>query len=162
MTNLIKAHRQGGIKHVGTILTINLHTLFTTDSHSLGLFKKVITLALQLKMVTKIELQVWEYISGNDYHFYQCVPFWLFLEHIAPCLRKNPHGVIISYDSFFVPKDDEERELVLDWYYYDRYHKTNPYADHDPDYRGLRVCQDWVAEKGAAELRGWSDQWWDN
>ena len=75
MTNLLKAHRQGRIQHVGTILRINLHTLFTTDTHFLGLVKKVIMLAMQLKMVTKIELQVWEYSSGDNYHFYQCVPF---------------------------------------------------------------------------------------
>ena len=99
---------------MGTVLWINLHTLFTTDRHFLGRVKKVIMLAMQLKMVTKIELQVWEYISGDDYHFYQCVPFWLFLEHIAPCLRKNPHGVIITYNSCFTLEDDEQQELVLD------------------------------------------------
>ena len=79
MRNLFKAHRQGRNRHVGTILKINLHTLFTTDRRFLGRTKKVIIFALQLRLVTKIELQVWDYISGmivifmNVFHF---IYFW--------------------------------------------------------------------------------------
>ena len=73
MTKLARAHREGRTHHIGTTLSINLHTLFTTDSHNLGMVKKVIMLALQLKMVTSIEFQVWDYISGRDYHYYRCV-----------------------------------------------------------------------------------------
>ena len=161
MTKLARAHREGRIHHVGTTLSINLHTLFTTDSYNLGLVKKVIMLALQLKTVTTIEFQVWDYISGRDYHYYRCIPFDLFLEHIAPCICKNPRGVTILYDSYYAPADEEERELVLDWYFRFRYYETDPYAARDPDYSGLRVCQDWVAEIGATNLRGWGDHWWD-
>ena len=69
-------------------------------------------LALQLKLFTKIELQVWDYIidDESDLHYYECVPFSLFLEHIAPCLRKNPHHVTITYDMYFQPSDEEEKE----------------------------------------------------
>lgn len=161
MTKMARAHREGRIHHVGTTLTINLHTLFTTDSHNLGLVKKVLMLAMQLKTVTTIEFQVWDYISGRDYHYYRCIPFDLFLEHIAPAIRKNPRGVNIVYDSYYAPADEEEKELVLDWYFCFCYYETDPYVPFRPSHNELSWCQDWVATIGATNLRGWVDHWWD-
>ena len=68
MSTLLRAC-QGRVQRVGTILRVNLHTIFaTTERHFLGRAKKVLMLALQLKLVTKIELQVWDYISDTDFH----------------------------------------------------------------------------------------------
>ena len=128
LSNLLKAHSQGRVKHVGTVLRINLHTLFSTRSFYLGRAKKVIMLALQLHMVTKIEFQTWEYFSEDEFHYYECVPFSLFLEHIAPCLRDNPHKIPITFDTYYKPEDEVERELVFEWEYYAGYHDTDIYA----------------------------------
>lgn len=115
MSSLLKVHCQGRIQHVGTILRVNLHTIFAIERKFLGLTKKVLMLAIQLKLVTKIELQVWDYIidDESDLHYYECVPFSLFLEPIAPCLRKNPHHVTITYDTYFQPPEEEEKSGYL-------------------------------------------------
>ena len=116
MSNLLKAYRKGKVKHVGTILCINLHTLFTSSQLFLGRAKKVIMIALQLHMVTQIEFQTWKYFSNDDdEHYYECVLFDLFFEHIAPCLRDNPHNIAITYDTYYKPQDDSERKLIVDW-----------------------------------------------
>ena len=168
LSNLLKAHCQGKVKHVGTVLRINLHALFSTRSFYLGRAKKVIMLALQLHMVTKIEFQTWEYFSEDDFHYYECVPFSLFLEHIAPCLRDNPHEIPITFDTYYKPEDEVERELVFEWEYYAGYHDTDIYANFFVNPNPFldipeesRVCLDWKAEIGATNLRGWTDQTWD-
>lgn len=118
MTKMARAHQEGRINHVGTTLTVNLHSLFTTDSHNLGLIKKVLMLALQLKAVTTIEFQVWDYVSGRDYHYYRCLPFDIFLTHIAPCICKNPRGISIVYDNYYAPKYESDKALVIGWYFH--------------------------------------------
>ena len=70
MSNLLKTYRKGKVKHVGTILRINLHTLFTSSRLFLGRAKKVIMIALQLHMVTQVEFQTWEYFSNDDDEHY--------------------------------------------------------------------------------------------
>ena len=174
LSNLLEAHCQGRVKHVGTVLRINLHALFGTRSFYLGRAKKVIMLALQLHMVTKIEFQTWEYFSEDDFHYYECVPFSLFFEHIAPCLRDNPHKIPITFDTYCKPEDEVEELLVFEWEYYANYHDTDIYTNvfvnprplHDLDTlldipEEPKVCLDWKAEIGATELRGWTDQTWD-
>ena len=53
MSNLLKAYSKGKVKHVGTILRINLHTLFSSSRFFLGRAKKVIMIALQLHIDRK-------------------------------------------------------------------------------------------------------------
>ena len=174
MCNLLKAHAQGKVKHVGSILRINLHTLFSTRRFYLGRTKKVIMLALQMRMVTKIEFQTWQYFSEDDFHYYECAPFELFLEHIAPCLRDRPHNITIAFDTYYTPEDEFEKELVFDWEYFPNYNDVDIYSNFfsgpntpldldtlmaEPEEVG--VCLDWKEAIGATELRGWTDQVWD-
>ena len=104
----------------------------------------------------------------DGFHYYECVPFNLFLEHIAPCLRDNPHRIPITFDTYYRPEGEDERELVFEWEHYAGYHDTdiyanffvspNPFLDIPEE---SRVCLDWKAEIGATNLRGWTDQTWD-
>ena len=57
LSNLIMAHHQERIQHVGMVLHINLHTFFSSSHLFLGRAKKIIMIALQLRMVTHIEFQ---------------------------------------------------------------------------------------------------------
>lgn len=161
MTKMARAQREGRIEHVGTTLTINLHTLFTTDFRNLGNIKRTIMLALQLKMVTTLELQAWDYIGGRTYHYYRCVPFSLFLEHIAPAIRKNPRHVKIVYESYYAPQDESDREMVMPWFLRLRYSETDPFSHIELMPIDVPVCQDWVKEIDATNLLGWEDQRWD-
>ena len=174
MCNLLKAHAQGNVRHVGSILRINLHTLFSTRSFYLARAKKVIMLALQMRMVTKVEFQTWEYFNEDGYHYYECVPYELFLEHIAPCLRNNHRNIPIAFDTYYKPEDEVEKELVFDWEYSPNYNDTDAYPNFftGPDTtldldtlmaepQEIEVCRDWVKAIGAKELRGWADQVWE-
>ena len=118
-------------------------------------------LALQLKVVTTIEFQVWDYISGRNYYYFRCVPFELFLEHIAPSIRKNPRNVSIVYDSYYAPQDVDDREMVMPWFLHLHYSEIDPFADIDPMPIDMPVCRDWVGAIDATKLLGWGDQWWD-
>lgn len=172
--DLLLAHRQGRLQHTGTMLRINLHRLFTKDRRFLGRAKKIIMLALQLRMVTHIEFQTWEYLEEADFYYYKCVPFQLFLEHIAPCLRKNLRHVSITYDTFYKPLDEDQLDSVVEWDHSTRYYDTDIYADfgpppthvHDPNtiapQEEPQLCLDWKTEIAATTLRGWDDHGWQD
>ncbi len=48
MSLLFKAYCEGLLEHVGTVLKLDLHSLFSRDRHYLARAKKILILALQL------------------------------------------------------------------------------------------------------------------
>ncbi len=121
LSSLLEGHREGHIQHVGTILRINLHSILSTERHYLARAKKTLMLALQLRLVTSIELQTWDFVKFGDFHFYECPPFELYLEHFAPILASNPFNIPVTWDTSFQPITEEERDLVIGWLYHNHY-----------------------------------------
>ena len=172
LSNLLLAHRQGRLQHTGAMIHINLHKLFTSDRRFLGRVKKILMLALQLRMVTHIEFQTWEYLEEADFYYYECVPFELFFRHIVPYIRENPRRVSITYDTFYKPLDEDQLDSVVEWEHSTRYYDTDIYANfepppnptHDPDNIAApsepQLCLDWKTEIAAMTLRGWDDHNW--
>ena len=96
LISLLRSHRKGRLQHVGTILRINLHTIFASNRQYLVRTKNILMLALQLRLVTAVELQVWDHVSDHDFHYYECVPIDLYIEHIAPIVASNPFDIPIT------------------------------------------------------------------
>ena len=93
MSLLLTDYCEVRLEHKGIVLKLDLHSLFSRDRHYLARAKKILILALQLWLVTAVELQVWGYVRNYMSHAYKCVPLHLYVEHFAPLIQANPFHI---------------------------------------------------------------------
>ena len=96
-----EAYTANYLEYRGSTLRVDLYTLFSTKAHYLARSKKALMIALQYDLVSIIEFQAW-----NDTC---CVPFDLFLTHIAPILQGRPRHISVKWDTTFRPMKEEGR-----------------------------------------------------
>ena len=171
MSSLLEAYKEGRVRHVEAIFRINLHSIFSTKHDYLARAKKALTLALQLGLVTSIELQAWDFVKFGEFHFYECPPFELYLQHFAPILASNPFNIPIMWDTSFQPVTEEERDLVIGWLYHSKYDDedflssqgitstTYPTPLMPMD---LPVYDEWELEPWQDEAQGWEAMDWES
>ena len=84
---LLRAYTSGRLVYRGATLTIDLHSLFSIEPEYLARAKKALMLALHYDLVSIVIFQVWGISHSFTIDYFDCIPFDLFLTHIAPLLR---------------------------------------------------------------------------
>ena len=86
LIKLAEAYKEGKLSFVGTTLKLNLHNLFSEDTHYLARAKKILMLAIHFRFISAVELHVWGINRCFSIDLFECVPFHLFFTQFAPLL----------------------------------------------------------------------------
>ena len=87
---------------------MDLHSLFSVEPKYLARAKKALMLALHYDLISVVIFQVWGTSRTFTIDYFDCVPFDLFLTHIAPLLRGGRPHVQIEWDTIFQPETKDE------------------------------------------------------
>ena len=112
LTSLEDSKRLVKTRH---ILQVRLLDCLTLIPQELMSTLRALTFLFRSGAIQQVEFQIWNQSGRKSWRYIQHISLDDFVALVGPCIAKNPHNVLVTFDPSDRPKTRLERSMVVPW-----------------------------------------------